>query len=55
MGEFTDKLKGSVNEAAGNLKQGSPSAAVREEGRAQESKGEGQQLKGKVKGVINKL
>lgn len=55
MGEFTDKLKGSANQAVGNLKQGSVNPAVREEGRAQESKGEGQQLKGKVKGVINKL
>ena len=55
MGEFTDELKGGANEAVGNLKQASVNPAVREEGKAQESKGEGQQLKGKVKGVINKL
>jgi uncharacterized protein YjbJ (UPF0337 family) len=55
MGEFTDKLKGGVNQAAGTLKQGSVNPAVREEGRAQESKGNAQELKGKVKGVINKL
>ncbi len=55
MGEFTDKLKGGANQVAGDLKQGSADPAVREEGRAQESKGEGQELKGKIKGVINKL
>lgn len=55
MGEFTDKVKGNVNEAIGNAKQHSSNERVREEGAAQEAKGEGQELKGKVKGVINKL
>jgi uncharacterized protein YjbJ (UPF0337 family) len=55
MGEFTDKLKGAGNQVAGDLKKGSADPAVRDEGRAQETKGEGQELKGKVKGVINKL
>jgi len=55
MGEFTDKIKGSVNAAAGKMKQGSSNERVREEGAAQEMSGKGQQLKGKVKGVVNKL
>lgn len=55
MGEITDKLKGKANQAAGNLKQRSTDERVREEGAAQETKGEGQELKGKIKGVINKL
>lgn len=55
MGEFIDKLKGNANQAAGKMKQDSVDPAVRDEGRAQEAKGEGQELKGKIKGVINKL
>jgi uncharacterized protein YjbJ (UPF0337 family) len=55
MGEFTDKIKGAGNQVAGNLKQESSNERVREEGAAQELKGDGQELKGKVKGVINKL
>ena len=55
MGEFTDKLKGNANQAIGGVKQGSRDPAVREEGDAQRLKGTGQELKGKVKGVINKL
>ena len=55
MGEFTDKIKGSLNEAAGKMKQNSPNERVREEGAAQEMSGKGTQFKGKVKGVINKL
>ena len=55
MGEFTDKLKGGANQVAGDLKQGSANPAVRDEGRAQELKGDGQEIKGKVKGAINKL
>lgn len=52
MGEFKDKAKGIANEVAGNLKQASDDPATREEGRAQEEKGEWQNLKGKVKGVL---
>ena len=37
------------------MKQSSSNERVREEGAAQELKGDGQKLKGKVKGVINKL
>jgi uncharacterized protein YjbJ (UPF0337 family) len=55
MGEITDKVKGNVNKAAGKAKQGSADPVVRDEGRAQEAKGSGQKLKGKAKGVINKL
>lgn len=55
MGEFTDKAKGTVNKAVGKAKQGSENPRVREDGAAQETKGEVQNLKGKVKGVINKL
>jgi len=55
MGEFSDKLKGAVNQTAGELKQASSDPRVREEGAVQESKGNAQELKGKVKGVINKL
>ena len=55
MGEFTDKLKGAANQTAGNMKQNSANPRVREEGAAQEMKGDGQKLKGTVKGVINKL
>jgi uncharacterized protein YjbJ (UPF0337 family) len=52
MGEFTDKVKGNVNEAVGNLKQQSVDPATRDEGKAQELKGEGQQIKGAVKGAL---
>ena len=55
MGEITDKLKGAANQAAGELKQGSANPRVREEGAAQELKGKGQEVKGKVKGAINRL
>ncbi|MCP9223576.1 CsbD family protein [Erythrobacter sp. LQ02-29] len=52
MGEFTDKVKGNANEAAGKLKQQSNDPETRAEGQAQESKGKGQQLKGEVKGKL---
>jgi uncharacterized protein YjbJ (UPF0337 family) len=55
MGEFTDKLKGGANKAVGGMKQNSSDPAVRQGGDAQRMKGSGQELKGKVKGVINKL
>lgn len=35
MGEFTDKIKGNANRAAGKIKQGSADPVVRDEGRAQ--------------------
>ena len=56
MGEFTDKAKGLGNEIAGNVKQAAGKATDNErlegEGIAQERKGEGQNLKGKLKGVV---
>jgi uncharacterized protein YjbJ (UPF0337 family) len=55
MGEFTDKLKGGANKAVGGIKQNSNDPDVRREGDAQRLKGSGQELKGAVKGVVNKL
>ncbi len=52
MGELTDKIKGNVNEAIGKAKQQSNNPDTRAEGAAQELKGKGQQLKGKVKGAL---
>ena len=56
MGELTDKAKGLGNEIAGNIKQAAGKASgderLQAEGMAQERKGEGQNLKGKVKGMI---
>jgi uncharacterized protein YjbJ (UPF0337 family) len=55
MGEFIDKAKGAANQVVGDVKQSSSNEKTREEGSAQELKGEGQELKGKIKGVINGL
>ena len=55
MGEFTDKIKGAVNNAVGNVKQESSDADVRAEGDRQELKGDIQNAKGKMKGAINDL
>ena len=56
MGELKDKAKGLGNEIAGNVKQAAGKASGNErlqgEGQAQERKGEGQNLKGKLKGLI---
>lgn len=52
MGELIDKIKGNVNEALGKAKQESKDPATRDEGAAQELKGKGQQLAGKVKGAL---
>lgn len=52
MGELTDKIKGNVNEAIGKAKQHSDNPATRDEGTAQELKGKGQQVAGKVKGAL---
>jgi len=52
MGELTDKIKGNVNEAVGNLKQHSDDPDTRDEGAGQELKGEFQQVKGAVKGAL---
>jgi uncharacterized protein YjbJ (UPF0337 family) len=55
MGELTDKIKGNVNEAIGKAKQQSGDSDTRSEGAGQELKGKAQQVKGAVKGAINKL
>jgi uncharacterized protein YjbJ (UPF0337 family) len=56
MGELTDKIKGVSNEIAGKVKQAVGDATdrpdVQAEGAAQEVKGEGQNLKGSVKGAL---
>jgi uncharacterized protein YjbJ (UPF0337 family) len=52
VGEFKDKAKGIANELAGNAKQASADPATRAEGHVQERKGEAQNLKGAVKGVL---
>lgn len=52
MGELVDKIKGNLNEAAGKVKQHSNDPDTRDEGAAQELKGKGQQLAGKVKGAL---
>jgi len=52
VGELTDKIKGNVNEAVGKAKQQSANPETRDEGAAQELKGKGEQVIGKVKGAI---
>ena len=52
MGEFTDKVKGNANEAAGKMKQKSDDPETRAEGHSQSAKGKGQQAKGEVKGKM---
>ena len=56
MGEMKDKAKGLGNEIAGNVKQAAGKAtdnhSLKSEGVAQERKGEGQNLKGKLKGIL---
>lgn len=56
MGELNDRAKGLGNEIVGNLKQAAGKISgdhrLQAEGIAQERKGEGQNLKGKVKGAI---
>jgi uncharacterized protein YjbJ (UPF0337 family) len=52
MGELTDKIKGNVNEAIGQAKQESDNPDTRDEGAAQELKGDVQQVKGSVEGAL---
>ncbi|MFB8830652.1 CsbD family protein [Azotobacter salinestris] len=58
MGSTSDKIKGNANEAAGKIKKGIGGAtdnpALESEGRAQESRGKGQQVKGDVKDSIKR-
>lgn len=55
MGELKDRIKGNINEAVGRAKQRSGDPETRDEGAGQELKGKGQQIKGAVKGAINRL
>lgn len=56
MGSTSDKIKGMANEAAGNVKQGVGKAVgsekLRQEGSAQELKGEMQQTAGEAKQAV---
>jgi uncharacterized protein YjbJ (UPF0337 family) len=56
MGELNDKTKGLGNEIVGNIKQAagkvSGNQRLQAEGIVQERRGEGQNLKGKMKGMI---
>ena len=52
MGELKDKAKGIANEVAGNAKQTSDDPDTRAAGRAQERKGEAQNLTGEIKGAF---
>ena len=56
MGEMKDKAKGLGNEIAGNVKQAAGNATnnqrLKSEGVVQERKGEGQNLQGKLKGIV---
>ena len=56
MGEFTEKIKGAINNAVGNAKQESDNPDVRAEGDRQELKGDFQDKKGSVEGAFgNKI
>jgi uncharacterized protein YjbJ (UPF0337 family) len=55
MGELKDRIKGNVNEAVGRAKQQSSDPDTRDAGAGQELKGKGQQMKGAIKGAINRL
>jgi uncharacterized protein YjbJ (UPF0337 family) len=52
VGELKDKVKGMANEAIGEAKQQSRDPDTRAEGAGQALKGQAQQVKGAVKGVL---
>ena len=56
MGEATDKLKAAGNKIAGSVKEGigkaTDDASLEAEGKAQQLKGTGQDVKGSVKGAL---
>jgi uncharacterized protein YjbJ (UPF0337 family) len=58
MGSASDKMKGTANDAMGNVKQGVGKAVgndrMRAEGAAQELKGEAQKAKGEAKETVKK-
>jgi uncharacterized protein YjbJ (UPF0337 family) len=55
MGEFKENVKGMTNEAVGNVKQGIGNVvgdeSLRQDGVAQERKGEAQYVKGDIEGA----
>jgi uncharacterized protein YjbJ (UPF0337 family) len=58
MGSASDKMKGTANDAMGNVKQGVGKAVgndrMRAEGAAQELKGDAQKAKGEAKETVKK-
>ncbi len=56
MGELTDKIKGTVNEAIGNVKEAvgkhTDNDKLVAEGEAQQLEGKGDKVKGSVKGAL---
>lgn len=52
MGKLTENIKGTTNEAIGNIKQQSNDPETRAEGKKQELKGEAQKVKGDVQGAL---
>ncbi|SHN55365.1 CsbD family protein [Erythrobacter sanguineus] len=52
MGELTDKIKGSVQEALGEAKQLSDDPETKAEGKKQELKGKADKAKGEIKGAM---
>lgn len=56
MGEFVDKVKGTVNEAIGNTKEAigkqTDNDRLVAEGEAQQLEGKGDKVKGSVKGAL---
>lgn len=59
MGEFTDKLDAAGNKIAGKAKEffgdATDNAELEAEGKAQQLKGTGQDVKGSVKGAIDDI
>ena len=55
MGEFTDRAKGALNKVVGGAKQQSGDPNTRAEGDQQKLKGDIQDTKGKIKGVLNDI
>ena len=59
MGEFKDKLQGVADKVAGSVKEGIGKATnnpeLEAEGKVQQLKGKGEEVKGKVKGTLNDL
>lgn len=52
MGEMTDKIKGNIKEAIGEVKQKSNDPKTRAEGTAQKIDGKTDKVKGEIKGAM---